>query len=557
MKKVLFLLLAILSLGVLFACGKGVTNEGIVNKEYVKEALKHKETVSKPMKNDKIKGKLIRENGEYHLYKKGNELFLAHISGKMVEIKNLDFNDTDYEVSNLGNKEYLYIRDKKNNIDLIYSFLTGEKLLELKDQEVIDGNTVVYLKDFFYKSITVKVHHTDKVTKYYFENFRIVERPTQEIKKIDIDKAEESIKYYNDNGELHDIIKLPFLDYRAENVNAYELENKNLFIQTYREVELNNTEKGTDLTYDYYYERSGKIVRVRQRQYIYDYKKKELKQIHTDYTINMVIANTKDKVTNLKKYNNSVSNIASFQKINPKTKEREDKLSRATIDNFGNIKKYLNTEYELIYSSENVYYLNYFNSEGIRTVGKNSEFFEGANSRIYQVIANRYLALRSLARVNKSDRQDIIDLYDLAENKYIFKNYQVISYASEISLLLKSDKGEYYFFHNGSLKKVDGKLDFVSNIDYSKGSFIAYFKKDNIISVYNLFGDLVSKYDSTQTQDFDLKARNSKTIVNKNNTTTTYYFFEVTYKKLVDGTPTEVQEFFFFNRTISSLDAIF
>lgn len=60
MKKVLFLLLAILSLGVLFACGKGVTNEGIVNKEYVKEALKHKEIVSKPIKNDKIKGKLIR-----------------------------------------------------------------------------------------------------------------------------------------------------------------------------------------------------------------------------------------------------------------------------------------------------------------------------------------------------------------------------------------------------------------------------------------------------------------------------------------------------------------
>ena len=557
MKKVLFLLLAILSLGVLFACGKGVTNEGIVNKEYVKEALKHKETVSKPMKNDKIKGKLIRENGEYYLYKKGNELFLTHISGKIVEIKNLDFNDTDYEISNLGFKEYLYIRDKKNNVDLIYSFLTGEKLLELKDQEVIDGNTVVYIKEFFYKSITVKVHKTNKVNKYYFENFQIVERPTQEIRKIEINKGEGTIEYYNNNQDLHDIIKLPFIDSPADNIYTHELENKNLFIQTYREITLKDTEKGSDLVYDYYYERAGKIVRVRQRQYIYDYKKKELKQINTDYTLSRVVANTKDEATNLKKYNNSVSNIAEFHKINLQTKEREDKISRATMDNFGNMKKYLDTEYELVYSSENVYYLHYFNSTGIRTIGKNSELFEGAYSRIYHVLGNRYLALRSYARISKNEKQDIIDLYDLAENKYIFKNYQVIASASEISLLLKSDKGEYLFFHDGKLKKVDGNLDHISNITYSQGSFIAYFKKDDIISVYNLFGDLVVKYDTTKTNNFYLNARDSKTIVNKNNTKTIYYFFEVTYKTLVDGTPTEVEEFLFFNRTISSLDARF
>ena len=227
------------------------------------------------------------------------------------------------------------------------------------------------------------------------------------------------------------------------------------------------------------------------------------------------------------------------------------------MDNFGNMKKYLDTEYELVYSSENVYYLHYFNSLGIRTIGKNSELFEGAYSRIYHVLGNRYLTLRSYARVTKAEKQDIIDLYDLAENKYIFKNYQVIASASEISLLLKSDKEEYLFFHDGKLKKVDGNLDHISNITYSQGSFVAYFKKDDIISVYNLFGDLIAKYDTTKTNNFYLNARESKTIVNKNNTKTTYYFFEVTYKTLVDGTPTEVQEFFFFNRTISSLDARF
>ena len=541
MKKILFLILSIITLGSLFACKENI-NKDIANKNYLNEAFKNKISTTKPTKIENLKGEFQSQNSHYRLYKSDDQLFLVEASGKIIDLTDFKYDKTKHSDIVLKG-QYLRIYDSEVDADLIFSLLTGEKILELKRKEVIGGNTITYNNTFNHQMIMVEKNSSYIKKEYYFKDFKLVEKPLDKTEPYVSVSSTKDIEYY-ENNKLYDIIKLPNSN---GYIRTYILENKNLFIKSEEEVKLGEGQKATDLSYDYYYVNSGKVTRVRVRQYIYNYKIKELIPLNKNYIINAVNSNTKDIKTGLKKYNDNISNFALYNEIDPKTKTLSI-AQYASIDNFGNIKKQFSQNYNLVYFSNTGYYIKYHNFD-IRTIGKNSKFFE--SRRIVGFLNKKYAIVKVSNEIVPSyDLEfNLVNIYDLEENKYILNNYYVIK-KTDNSALLKNDKGEYFFFFDGKLKKIEGKLDNIYEAT-SGYNFVALFKNGDIISVYNLFGDEIAKYDITKTKDFNLEIKKEIDVENKNNTKTRYYLIEITYKNLDDSM---VKEFYTYSMTYTSFD---
>lgn len=553
MKKILSALLLILGLFSFFACKKTTVSSNelelnqIINKAYLKEALKKPEErkINKfdfeELKTSKIKK--INSSGKITLFKtmdledpethesRDRLLFINTLGEKKVVDKYI-YNPMD-EIELFENYIRIFTKDEDSNeSNYIYSVITGAKILELP----LVKDKMNYNYDFSNNEIECinTVSNARKI--YTFKDGKLLENNSID-QSSNFSNDYSIYNYYVDN-KLHDQINL------LNNIpkKAFVLENKDILFQQHEPVKKEADQKFSELDYDYR-ETNHPQGLYKYTHFLYSYKDKSLKEIKLPFLIGSLRPNTIDKNLKIKKYVDIVENITSINFINKETKfAEESKL--VNLSNQLEIKHSLKTNSSFLnFFSEDQYFLQYYSTSNIQTLGKDARLIQGKH--IIANINNTHLLLRlPNALTAYNDINTWVKLYDIKENKesgayLLVKAFN--QYTNTYYLLCDQNNNYYTLSSDGSLTKLNGK--FTTTLKES----IIITADENKTYFYSIYGDLIKEVN----KDVNFFEDKCDVFTNKNSTRTiTTYTTILTLVYENDKHEEEYENFYYsFNET--------
>lgn len=553
MKKILSVLLLILGLFSFFACKKTTVSSNelelnqIINKAYLKEALKKPEErkINKfdfeELKTSKIKK--INSSGKITLFKtmdledpethesRDRLLFINTLGEKKVVDKYI-YNPMD-EIELFENYIRIFTKDEDSNeSNYIYSVITGAKILELP----LVKDKMNYNYDFSNNEIECinTVSNARKI--YTFKDGKLLENNSID-QSSNFSNDYSIYNYYVDN-KLHDQINL------LNNIpkKAFVLENKDILFQQHEPVKKEADQKFSELDYDYR-ETNHPQGLYKYTHFLYSYKDKSLKEIKLPFLIGSLRPNTIDKNLKIKKYVDIVENITSINFINKETKfAEESKL--VNLSNQLEIKHSLKTNSSFLnFFSEDQYFLQYYSTSNIQTLGKDARLIQGKH--IIAKINNTHLLLRlPNALTFYNDINTWVKLYDIKENKesgayLLVKAFN--QYTNTYYLLCDQNNNYYTLSSDGSLTKLNGK--FTTTLKES----VIITADENKTYFYSIYGDLIKEVN----KDVNFFEDKCDVFTNKNSTRTiTTYTTILTLVYENDKHEEEYENFYYsFNET--------